>query len=597
MNIKTAALVSALLITVDFTAAQAPDDRQLDRQVDVSRDYTPDVERAMKLPIAPDIRDTVSLRPDFDYTITPNPWSTGFGVTAINPVRVSPSAYNPIYPFYLKAGGGAPGQTILDLYANTTGTGGGHAGAYVNHYGQFGKIRNDIGYKARGLHSTNSVGLFGKAVVGRRTYVQGEAGYDYDIWSRYGQAVDINAGSYVPVDKKSSLQSYSVPRARFTFGHDFSDLSYFNFRIGAGTYMVKDRKDNKETGLNTFLEVGKAFSVHNFTLKGEFDGAFGGDMIQGEIHRQYKLGVGYAIEADRFKIGAGADYVYSSISSRRTGDMLNNAGTETDMLWNYRTKHDDGKSFFLPRFHISYDLGYGSFVPYAKLESSIVNNSFYNITRDNPYLRPLSGVAVDTRKYDFRAGFTGSIATNFMYNVYVGGGVHKKPAFFYTEYMDVGQTDYINVLTDDRMKIFTAGAEMDVRISGSFSAGLAVHYYDYSMKNFDHASGLPKFEGTLSLRYNYRDKFKVRAEADILGKRKFMEYSRYRYIGPAEPDEFLYYTKQKAAADISLEAEYAVNKKFGVFLLGRNLANSKIYRFNHYPDRGISVSTGIKLMF
>lgn len=585
--------MSALMLTVNFSMAQTSDDeRRLDRQVDVSRDYTPDVEKAMKLPISPDIIDTVSLRPEFDYSITPNPWITGFGVSAINPVKVKSAADNQVYPFYLKAGGGAPGQTMLDLYANTTGVGGGHIGAYVNHYGQYGDIKNDLGYKARGLHSKNSFGIFGKALVGRRTSIQGELGYDYDLWSRHGQSVDIHFDGYAFEKIKNPLQSYSIPRANFAFGHDFTDLSYFNFRVGAGTYMLKDRNDNKETGANAFIEMGKSFSVHNFIVKGEFDGAFGGDSLQGNINRVYKIGLDYFIETRKFKIGAGADYVHHS-QGYGDGTALPDRGyvPQSDVL---EQKYINGKSYFLPRFNISYDFADGVFIPYAKLESSIETNSYYNLTRRNPYINPRERVSpVATRKYDFRAGITGSISTNFMYNLYVGGGIHKDPVFFYTQYLDNPQTSAFGVVRDKKMDIFTVGAELDLRVSGSFSAGLAGRYYNYSMKYLDEPSGLPEFEGSLYVKYNYRDKFKVRMEMEFLGKRKFMEYAWF----PNQPEEQIFYNEQKSAFNLSLEAEYLLNKGFGVFLLGENLTNNKIYRFNHYRDRGVKVSAGVKLMF
>lgn len=570
MNIRIIAAAVLLALTSGAAMGQTPeDDRQLDRQVDVSRDYTPDVDKAMKIAIIPDINDTVALRPDLEYSITPNPWVTGFGVAAINPVRVSPGTYNPLRPFYLKAGGGAPGQTLFDIYASTTGVGGGHIGGYANHYGQYGKIKNDIGFKARGLHSTNSVGVFGKAFIGRRIAVEGELGFDYDLWSRYGQSVDIDApGTFVAEDIKSKLQSYSIPRAQVTLGNDFTDLSYFNFRIGAGTYVLSDRSDNKETGVNAFIELGQRFNVHNFIFKGEFDGAFGGDDRQGEIHRIYKFGLDYSIETEKFKLGAGADFAHKAHS-----------GTNS-------------KSYVLPRFKILFNITDGSFIPYASLESSLVDNTYYNLTRVNPYINPDAGTAAVTRKYDIRGGITGSIASNLMYNLYVGWGTHKDPVFFYTDYSASPQTAVFGVIADKRMNVFSGGVELDGRISGSFSTGLSGHFYNYSMKNLGEASGLPKFDASLYLRYSCREKFNLRLAAELTGKRKFMEFASYDPAG-SEP----YYTKQDAAVDLSLEAEYFINQGFGVFLLGKNLGNSKIYRFNHYPDKGIGISAGVKLLF
>ena len=97
-TIKTLFTIVAISVSASVSYAQTTDggDGRLDRQVDVSRDYAPEVKGAQKLLVMPNMSDTVALRPDFDYTITPSAWTTGFGVAAINPVRLEASTYNPV---------------------------------------------------------------------------------------------------------------------------------------------------------------------------------------------------------------------------------------------------------------------------------------------------------------------------------------------------------------------------------------------------------------------------------------------------------------------------------------------------------------------
>jgi hypothetical protein len=58
-------------IIVLMLALPAVASAQVAKQVEVSKDYTPTLNSAQKLSIAPDMTDTVKMRPDIDYTITP----------------------------------------------------------------------------------------------------------------------------------------------------------------------------------------------------------------------------------------------------------------------------------------------------------------------------------------------------------------------------------------------------------------------------------------------------------------------------------------------------------------------------------------------
>ncbi|MBQ2429633.1 MAG: hypothetical protein II274_02155, partial [Alistipes sp.] len=64
-------LYTALLLLVpSFTWAQ------VSKHVEVTKDYKPTVNQAQKLSIIPDMTDTVTMRPDIDYTITPRSYET-----------------------------------------------------------------------------------------------------------------------------------------------------------------------------------------------------------------------------------------------------------------------------------------------------------------------------------------------------------------------------------------------------------------------------------------------------------------------------------------------------------------------------------------
>ena len=63
-------------IVVVFVLVPATVVAQVEKQVVVEKNYIPTVGSAQKLSIVPDMTDTVMMRPDVDYTISPRSFET-----------------------------------------------------------------------------------------------------------------------------------------------------------------------------------------------------------------------------------------------------------------------------------------------------------------------------------------------------------------------------------------------------------------------------------------------------------------------------------------------------------------------------------------
>ena len=616
---RSVVLLAVLTLGVGTVGAQEREEGELSRQVEVSKDYMPAMGQASKKAISPTMSDTVALRPEFDYSIRPAAWMGGFGVAAINPVQINTRVYDPQAPFYLKVGGGFPGQSLLDFYGTSSGRGKGSIGGYVNHRGQYGDIRNDLGQDADAFRTTNSAGLFGKVQWGRFA-LAGNVGYDYDIYTRYGRyAIDTVSLSDQAVDGRSRV-GYSTPHAGLWLGNDFSDLSYFNFRIGAEWYRLSDRSgtsgrsplagawvqsyltpedcprisdyDNIENGWKAFLELGKQFGgKHNITLKAQFSGYSGAgalgasdDFGAGYRDRVLQVSPRYGLTTPKFRLSAGLDYVYDDHAVYGS------------------------KSWFFPQFSLAWDATNGYFVPYADIRGELVQNSFRRVTEENPYfspsLFPYPGVALppNTAEYHFRAGITGSMSSAFSYHVFAGLSVYRDPFFFANDYRLTGTSEF-GFVTDSRMTMFTVGGELEGRVSGSFMLAASAHYYGYKVRHLEHAGSLPNYDAQLELRYNYRDRFALRVGATLIGSRYF--YENLFGVESADMASGTIYTivpdqrivKQDPTVDLHAEVEYFLSRKLGIFVAGHNLANSKLYYYNHYPERGVQVNAGVKLRF
>lgn len=160
----------------------------LNREMEVTRAYEPTVSEANKLNVKPNLVDTVKLRPEFSYGITPSPIAYGFEVTPIKAATVDIDLYKRLNPLYAKVALGYPMQSLADVYFNTTGKSKGMFGAYLNHYGSWSKLENGDGIETPASQTFNKIGVLGERRW-TRYVLNGEIGVDYDMVIRYGYAI------------------------------------------------------------------------------------------------------------------------------------------------------------------------------------------------------------------------------------------------------------------------------------------------------------------------------------------------------------------------------------------------------------------------
>ena len=83
-------------VVVALTAAA-----QVTREVEVTKEYMPKLPPARKLDMVADKQDTVSIRPEIDYTITPNSFTSALSTSKVRPATVTYWEFDKRYPFYI----------------------------------------------------------------------------------------------------------------------------------------------------------------------------------------------------------------------------------------------------------------------------------------------------------------------------------------------------------------------------------------------------------------------------------------------------------------------------------------------------------------
>ena len=567
-----------LILVLSFFTASAQDrSEELEKQVEVTKDYIPDVNRAVKLSVAPRMVDTVSLRPEIDYSITSTAWLGNFGITAINPVKLRSASFKE-YPFlYVKAGLGYPSGTVLDSYYVGGDGETSMYGASINHNGDYGKIRNDLGNSIRSTTMNNEFSLFG-AKSWDRIELGGNIDYNYDLFTDYGQfyipGILLMNNDYGPLN--ASTIGYQTPEASIWFGNDFTDMDEFNFRVDADLYYLKDNADAAELGFNLGLKLGKEFAEkHTLLLAIDYDLYSGKDELNDYRNSIFSITPQYKLETEKILMSLGAEIAVDNVEGH------------------------DTKVRVLPKFDFELKLTNSYIIPFVSIDSRLHSNNFRNNITENPYILPLPFVE-NSEFYDFMAGVKGNFTPATEYKFNVGYSLlrdYHVVANLYT----VGSTArfvHVPTLTDNG-GCFTVGGEVVGRINSRLFYDVSANYYKYSMDNVEHASGRANYDAELNMNYAFSSSFRAKVGAQLIGDRYFYVLNNATIdggaIGSSSPTTLV--EKVDPVVNLNVGLDVDVSRRTTIFLEANNVLGSKLYKYNHYQSIGVNCTAGVKIAF
>lgn len=210
-------------------------------------------------------------------------------------------------------------------------------------------------------------------------------------------------------------------------GDDFTDLSRFNFNVELrGGYFLNvlqmqpvyydwgvDRDRYHELSGGGGIRLARAFGLHEFEFKADFDGAWRNMLGYGST--QLLFGLHYAYRHDKLRWSVGLDYVRDGAEQEKVvGSDL------SDPHAVYKESQTEHENRFLPAASIAYDPADGKFMLYAELTGKVRRNDMRTLSRLNPYVNPAS-IVPNTEEHRVAGGIKGAAGHGrFSYNLYVG---------------------------------------------------------------------------------------------------------------------------------------------------------------------------------
>lgn len=544
---------SAVLCPAHVTA-------QGSKQVEVTKVYVPQVSDAQKLAVGVDMTDTVRMRPEIDYSITPHMWQTSLKMRDFKPATATYWDYNRSKMFYARLAAGYPLTTAGDLYLTTHNPKVGYAGVYVNHEGDFERRRTALLDERLSMGQSSSMrnraGVRGGIYAGRR---MAEIDIDYrnDMFHRYAVA-------------SSPRLQYADMGGGIRFGDDFADLSRVNFNVELhGRHwrdcrLAEGEQSKRITSFGASVSLAREWSGSRLDFDIAYDQWIGRKALDEYGDRQATVALKYSRSLRRSTLSLGLGYKYDKVKALSPSH------------------------FVMPSVRLAYDKGSAALAPYVELETSVTGNSFASLVELNPYLgfdertRWAIVSMPSTRSYCLRAGFTGVAGRGRLaYRAYAGVSFVRDQIFWYNyglAWFGADSADNIRFVVD---------AEIEYRPIGALTIGGGITYHADNTST-DLRCCDPRIEGEFKIRYKHR-RFVVAAGVEVTGKREWSVMdSSYALSGVFS---------SPVTADVSLGLDWLIDSRWTVYVEGRNLADMKLYDWANYYRNSINFQAGVKINF
>ena len=558
---------------------------QVAKQVEVTKNYAPSVSQATKLAIAPNMADTVTLRPEIDYTITPRSFSSTLGTHRFKPASVTYWEYMKEYSFYMKLGVGYPLNSVADVYASTHRADVGYIMGYVNHRGQYSKIRmtdlfDGSSYRNNSQQMVNRVGVNAGKYFGRYT-LSGDIYYQSDIYHRYPLRSDYDR-------REINFEDVNL---KLRFGDSFVDLKRLNFDVYGSVDFYNDKsktfvEDSKYQQIDATAGVKFARRLatrSRFSASIDYRGYYGLKDLSSYSNNILSATLLYGYNSGRLlDLKAGLTYSFDHTTS----------AAKTN------------RNYVMPYLYVGLNVrNKGTFVPYIELDGEVINNSYYSLLKRNPYVEILGSDGEgmpdfmhslpNTAKYNVRFGVSGHTRNSkFAYRFYANMSFLENSIYWY----NVNQLFFNAEVA--RENVWSVNAELDYKPISQLLLSMQVRgliYTNFSTVNSAH----PPVEAKLRLRYTHK-KFAIGASAELQGVSKWTCINNPVFVGRSD-DENAALERDTvtvpASVDVGLTFDWYVSDKCTVFVEGNNLANMNIYRWVYYREYGANFTAGVKVQF
>jgi hypothetical protein len=564
--IKKYIIVSVLVIfTLLPLSAQVKQQQEggLKREVTLYNPYKPTLPEAKKRSFLPDMKDTSTVHPDFQYDVRTTPFLPEYTISPIKAASLLSDPLPKLYKSYIKLGIGNYLTPLAELSITNERSKNGSIGFYARHFSTNGKIELDNGKKVFAGYMDNDAYFFGRKFF-RKSILGGSI--DYNQKSRYAYGYSPAFSDYTPSKKET----------RLPYNNFGGNVSYSSINLDSTEFSY-----DFKTSFNYFRAPADMYE-RKFSLSGEMSKSYNGFYVGGGLNFDH-----YRIPDTLLVL---PKYVFAlSPYIKKASDQ-----------WSFKL----GLQFLVDRnmtdakIHVYPDINFGfNVVPsymnfFASLTGYLDRNEPLNIIAENPYVRPGGGlftVPFTSHDLSITAGLKGNSGIGGNYLISGSYSLISDMLFF----SNIVKPDTINPpqrgncfepLTDN-VELLTLHGEFSGDLSNKLSFKAAANFYKYTLSKFEYAWNKPAWDGLFGLKYNLRDKIIAGMDISLLGKRKMIvnaaNLSHPTLPAAEQPLVF----DMPVYFNMNLNLEYRYSKILSVWAKLNSLSDKRYYEWVYYPSQ------------
>ncbi len=519
------------------------------KEIIVVQPYKPALSDAYKINILPTVNDTISIQPDFDYSIKPKKIETGFEVRPITAAKMVGEPISKLYKSYLKLGVGNYLAPLAELNINTLRSKNHSMGIYFMHQSINGKIKLNNTEKVHPGFNDNLLNLYGKKIL-QRSVLSG----DFDAHYRGVNFYGYNPGLDTSLDKESVQQHYFFVSAAMQLHSTYTDSIHLNYQVNLDYDYSIDKFDHNE---------------HAIKLSGQFD-----KLMNNQV---------FGLNTDV------AHYLSSpSIdSSNRTVLNINPWFARSTSEYSYllginiaADLHDGGVNVPVhPRAYLKIKVIDKVFVPYFGVDGKYEVNNFRKMAGENNYLLPGLKTKNTNHKIMGYLGVKGSLSSKFGYHVKFNYSLIDNMYFFINDTSSVLGNQF-GVVYDDIEQLCLTG-EASFSPNEKLNLLLSAKYSQFNMDSLPHPWHTPNFDMSLRADYNLRNKIVLDGSIFVRGK-------RYAFNPDPAGEPFVL----EGYLDLSVGVEYRYTKILSAFVRLNNILGINQEPWLFYPTMRFNAMAG-----
>ena len=570
-----------LLLVMLFATGNLLSQELGSEMVEVIKQYSPSVNDAFKIREIPTISDTVSQqkRP-VNYTIFSVPVASTFTPAKGRAADIERSRPIKIYDNYATLGVGNFTSVLAELSSNIEVSRTDNFGIFFTHNSSQGGIE-DVVIEDKFYDTELNLNYTSRQ---RNMMWKAQAGLEHRLYNWYGLGPSMEA--ITPSNYMAQQNYYSgYAGADLRFNDSFFDEIDLDYRF------FTDRFSSME---------------HHVEFRPRFEVPIGEELFNTQLIFDYVTG-----EFDQdFSSGPPIDYSSMQIGLSSglvvlRDDLTLNLGAA--LYYHHDGANSDSGVYVYPRVSASYRMAGEYFIAYAAIEGDLKNNTYYQFTKDNPFVSPTLQILPTDQQYQALVGAKGKLSSSIGYDLRAKFASEDNKALFRAN-PRIGPTEeeYQKhnsfTVVYDQVNTFSAFGEINFDVNRDFTMRLNGEYFLYDPSDQDEAWNLPDFKAGLFLDYQIGQSWSLGANAYWIGERQdqLTEYGPILEPGPGPgpgPVPVVSTVDLDGYFDLNAKIAYRFNDQLSAFVRGYNLLGDNYERWVDYPVLGLQVLAGITYKF